>query len=208
MVTRKSSKAVYRYVRVADAIRSHVLSGHYRPGQQLPPQHGLAREHGVAFTTLKKALDVLAEEGYVDCRVGEGTFASLPRDVRQSALVVDDEQTTRDFMSRAIARHGWRCVTASSGSEALACVAEEQFDLIFLDLAMPGMSGARTFEHVRRIDPGANVVISTAYPDSDLMAEALRVGRFSLLPKPFGPDQLGLTLDAVAARPQPAGRRP
>ena len=97
-------------------------------------------------------------------------------------------------------------MTASGGSEALARVAEEQFDLIFLDLAMPGMSGARTFEHVRRIDPGANVVISTAYPDSDLMAEALRVGRFSLLPKPFGSDQLGLTLDAVAVRPQPAGR--
>lgn len=45
------------------------------------------------------------------------------------------------------------------------------------------------------------MVISTAYPDSDLMAEALRAGRFSLLPKPFGPDQPGLTLDAVAARP-------
>ena len=46
-----------------------------------------------------------------------------------------------------------------------------------------------------------NVVISTAYRDSGLMAEALRAGRFSLLPKPFGPDQLGLTPDAVAARP-------
>ena len=206
MVSQNHSRAVYRYVRVADAIRSQVVSGHYQPGQQLPPQHELAREHGVAFTTLKKALDVLTEEGYVDRRVGEGTFASLPREARQSALVVDDEQTTRAFMSRAIARHGWRCVVASSGSEALARVAEEQFDLIFLDLSMPGMSGAETFSRIRRIDPGANVVISTAYPDSELMAEALRVGRFSLLPKPFGPDQLGLTLDAAATRPQPAGR--
>lgn len=206
MTDNNSGRPVYRYVRVADAIRSQVLSGHYQPGQQLPPQHDLARGHGVAFSTLKKALDVLSQEGYVDRRVGEGTFASLPRETRQLALVVDDEQTTRAFMSRAIARHGWRCVTASGGSEALERVADERFDLIFLDLAMPGMNGAETFGGIRRIDPGANVVISTAYPDSELMAQALRVGRFSLLPKPFGPDQLALTLDAAAARPQPAGR--
>ena len=157
-----SSRPVYRYVRVADAIRAQVLSGHYKPGQQLPAQHALAREHGVAFTTLKKALDVLTEEGYVDRRVGEGTFASLPRETRQLALVVDDEQTTRAFMSRAITRHGWRCITASSGSEALAHVAKKRFDLIFLDLAMPGMNGAEAFGGIRRLDPGANVVISTA----------------------------------------------
>ena len=206
MVDTNDSRPVYRYLRVADAIRSQMLSGHYQPGQQLRPQHKLAREHGVAFTTLKKALDVLTEEGYVVRRVGRGTYASLPVEVRQSALVVDDEPTTRSFMARAIEHHGWRCVAAGSGAEALDRVAGEQFDLIFLDLAMPGMSGAQTFAGIRRVDPGANVVIITAYPDSDLMADALRVGRFSLLPKPFGPDELGLTLDAAAKRPEPAGR--
>ncbi len=199
---------VYRYVRVADAIRSQVLSGGYQPGQQLRPQHELAREHGVAFTTLKKALDVLTDEGYVVRRMGRGTYASVPQKVRQSALVVDDEQTTRYFMSRAIDQHGWRCVSVASGSEALERLAEERFDLIFLDLAMPGMSGAETFGGIRRADPGSNVVIITAYPDSDLMVDALRVGRFSLLPKPFGPDQLRLTLDAAAKRPALPERGP
>ena len=208
MVVRSDPRPVYRYVRVADTIRSQVLSGRYQPGQRLPPQHELAREHGVAFTTLKNALDVLTDEGYVVRRVGKGTYASLPQEVRQSALVVDDEQTTRYFMSRAIDQHGWRCVSASSGAEALDRVAEERFDLIFLDLAMPGMTGAQTFAGIRRADPGSNVVIITAYPDSDLMAEALRVGRFSLLPKPFGPEQLGLTLDATAKRPELPGREP
>ena len=208
MAVRTDPRPVYRYVRVADTIRSQVLSGRYQPGQRLPPQHQLAREHGVAFTTLKNALDVLTDEGYVVRHVGKGTYASLPQEVRQSALVVDDEQTTRYFMSRAIDRRGWRCVSASSGAEALDRVAKERFDLIFLDLAMPGMSGAQTFAGIRRMDPGANVVIITAYPDSDLMAEALRVGRFSLLPKPFGPDQLALTLDATANRPALAGRGP
>ena len=208
MVKNAIPEPVYRYVRVADAIRSQVLSGHYQPGEQLRPQHELAREHGVAFTTLKKALDLLTDEGYVVRRVGIGTYASLPREARQAALVVDDEQNTRSFMSRAIEQHGWRCVTAASGREALERVAEEPFDLIFLDLAMPGMTGAETFGGIRRVDPGTNVVIITAFPDSVLMAEALRVGRFSLLPKPFGPEQLGLTLDAAAARPVRTGRGP
>ena len=206
MVDMNDPGPVYRYVRVADAIRSQMLSGHYQPGQQLRPQHELARDHGVAFTTLKKALDVLTEEGYVVRRVGKGTYASLPVEDRQSALVVDDEPSTQSYMARAIEQHGWRCVAAGSGTEALDRVAQEQFDLIFLDLAMPGISGAEPFAGIRRVDPGANVVIITAYPDSDLMADALRVGRFSLLPKPFGPDELGLTLDAAAKRPEPAGR--
>ena len=78
MADRSSSRRVYRYVRVADAIRSQVLSGRYRPGEQLRPQHEFARELGVAFTTLKKALDLLTDEGYVVRRVGFGTYASLP----------------------------------------------------------------------------------------------------------------------------------
>ena len=207
MVTQVDGKPGYRYVRVADAIRSQVLSGSYQPGDRLRSQHELAREHGVAFTTLHKALDLLTEEGYVVRHVGQGTYASLPHEVRQSALVVDDEPSTRSFMARAIEQHGWRCVSVSTGPEALDRIADEQFDLIFLDLAMPGMSGAETFGAVRRVDPGANVVIITAYPDSDLMADALRVGRFSLLPKPFRLDQMRLTLDAAAKRPEPAGQK-
>ena len=207
MDDRTDGKQSYRYVRVADAIRSQVLSGSYPPGERLSPQHELAREHGVAFTTLHRALDLLTEEGYVVRHVGQGTYASLPREVRQSALVVDDESNTRSFMARAIRQHGWRCTAVSSGAQALDRLADGQFDLIFLDLAMPGMNGAETFGAIRRVDPGANVVIITAYPDSDLMADALGVGRFSLLPKPFGPDQLRLTLDAAAKRPAPAGRQ-
>ena len=207
MASRVDEKPGYRYVRVADAIRSQVLSGGYQPGERLTSQHELARELGVAFTTLHKALDLLSEEGYVVRHVGQGTYASLPRDARQSALVVDDDPGTREFMAEAIQRHGWKCVTVDSGARALACLADEQFDLIFLDLAMPGMNGAQTFRTIRSVDPLANVVIITAYADSHLMTEALKVGRFSLMPKPFGLEDLHLTLDAAAKRPELAQSR-
>lgn len=201
-------KPGFRYVRVADAIRAQVLSGGYQPGERLTSQHELARELGVAFTTLHKALDLLTQEGYVVCHVGQGTYASLPPDARQSALVVDDDPGAREFMAQAIERHGWRCVAVDSGPEALARLADERFDLIFLDLAMPGMNGARTFRGIRGLDPLANVVIVTGYPDSHLMAEALEVGRFALMQKPFELDDLFLTLDAAAKRPELVAARP
>ena len=207
MTLQINDKPGYRYVRVADAIRSQVLSGGYQPGERLTSQHELAREFGVAFTTLHKALDLLSEEGYVVRHVGQGTYASLPRDARQSALVVDDDPAARAFMVQAIERHGWRCLAVDSGAEALARLSDENFDLIFLDLAMPVMNGAQTFRGIRGLDPSANVVIVTGYPDSHLMAEALEVGGFSLMPKPFGLEELDLTLDAAAKRPEPAARR-
>ena len=86
MRPRTKNSSTSRYGGVAEAIRSQVLSGHYQPGQQLLPQHELAREHGVSFTTLKKALDVLTEEGYVARRVGVGTYASLPREASVTPL--------------------------------------------------------------------------------------------------------------------------
>jgi DNA-binding GntR family transcriptional regulator len=78
-----------RYIVVADAIRQKILDGVYSPGERLPHQHDLAKEHNVAFNTLKQALDVLTREGYIVRKVGDGTFAALPEDLSPTALVVD-----------------------------------------------------------------------------------------------------------------------
>ena len=200
MASEPDASPAYRYVRVADAIRSRVLSGEYAPGERLAGQHELARAYGVAFTTLHKALDLLEAQGYVVRRLGLGTYASLPQEHRRSAMVVDDDPAVRAFMGRAIRKHGWQCVTVESGFRALERLADARFDLIFLDLAMPDMNGAQAFRAIREVDPEANVVIITGHPDSRLMALALEVGGFSLIPKPFGPEELRHTLDAAATR--------
>ena len=189
-----------RYLRVATSLRTNILQGVYRPGDQLPRQHDLTKEHNVSFSTLKQALDLLEEEGYVQRKVGQGTYASLPEGISRTALVVDDDLTMLDVFEKALTYHGTSCVVASSGVEAIAKVMDHRFDLIFLDLVMPGMNGVETFRAVREVVPGALVVIVTAYSDSELMAEALEIGPFAVMKKPFTLAELRVVLDYRVSR--------
>ena len=196
-----------RYLRVASALRKKMQDGVYQPGERLPRQHDLARDHNVAFNTLKQALDLLEREGYVVRRVGQGTYAALPVDHTPTALVVDDDANIRELLARALATHGWRSAVAPGGEAALEQLQGRRFELIFLDLLLPGMNGAEVFREIRQIDPMANVVIITAYPDSALMAEALQVGPFAVMRKPFSLEELRVVLSHGAPAAEPARAR-
>lgn len=109
-------------------------------------------------------------------------------------LVVDDEQAVLDFVRHTLEREGFRVSTAAGGAEALELVRQEAPDLVVLDLKMPGMDGPTTLKEIRKAHAALPVIIITGYPDSDLMAEALRYSPVLLLPKPVPPRQL---LEAV-----------
>ena len=186
-----------RYLRVAESLRREVLEGVYQPGDRLPRQHDLAKKHNVAFGTLKQALDLLEGEGYVVRKVGQGTYARLPEKNTPSALVVDDEKRVCEFIVRYLARCDWRGTAVDSGEGALEKLKTENFDLIILDLVMPGMSGAETFRGIRKVDAEIPVVIITAYPDSNLMAQALQVGPFAVMKKPLTLNELQEVLGSL-----------
>ena len=179
-----------RYLRVANNLRRGMLDGVYQPGEKLPPQHALAKQHNVAFATLKRALDLLEMEGYVVRRVGHGTYASVPERYVAVALIVDDEPHAREVVSRALERSGWNCSAVSSGQEALQELQDRRFDVILLDLVMAGMNGAETFRQLRKVDPDVEVVIITAFADSTLMTETLQIGPFSIMRKPVVLEEL------------------
>jgi len=200
-----------RYLRVADSLRRKVQEGVYQPGDLLPRQHDLAKEHNVAFGTLKQALDLLEGEGYVVRKVGQGTYACLPEKIIPSALIVDDEQRVCEFIVRFLARCDWRGTAVDSGEGALGKLETEHFDLIILDLVMPGMSGAETFRGIRKVDAEVPVVIITAYPDSNLMAQALQVGPFAVMKKPLTLNELRQVLGSLtrtSETPMGASRTP
>ena len=192
----------FSYVRIANRIRHQVLQGIYKLGAALPRQRDLAALNNVALATLKKSLDILEREGYVVRKNGRGTYATLPEDHRPTALIVDDEAIIRTLISEMLVNHGWLSLAVESGDEALEQLEGKRFDLIFLDLVMPGMNGARAFQKIRTLDPDAKVVIITGNPDSDLMADALQVGPFAVMNKPFGLDQLRVILGYVPFRAQ------
>jgi excisionase family DNA binding protein len=105
---------------------------------------------------------------------------------KANILVVDDEQIIRLLFKETLEELGHRVITADTGSEGLELVKQRDFDLVFLDLKMPGMNGANLFRQIKTIKPTLPVTIITGYPESDMMAQALAQGPFGVMNKPFG----------------------
>jgi len=121
-------------------------------------------------------------------------------------LVVDDEKMIRDLLRRLLEREGYRVVTASEGGEGLDHVAHGPPDVVLLDLKMAGMSGVEFLRRFREEHADIPVLVVTGYPDSDLMAQAMRYGPVTLLPKPVEQEQL-LRSVRIALGGSLAGRR-
>lgn len=115
--------------------------------------------------------------------------------VKASILVVDDEPTVRSLFKEVLGKQGHAVVAVGTSAEGLQRVKEQDFDLVFLDLKMPGMDGAELFCQIRAIRPKLPVTIITAYPESDMMARALSQGPFGVMVKPFGPSEILSAVD-------------
>ena len=145
----------------------------------------MAKSFGVAFNTLRQALDVLEKDRYVVRKLGSGTYATLPAQTKRKVLVVDDEEIVRQLFVRSMGNGEWDVDMACNGIEAMKCLEKRTYDLIFLDLVMPDMNGPETFAAMRAKKWDCPVVIITDYPDSSLLAQALQTGPVAMLRKPF-----------------------
>ncbi len=110
--------------------------------------------------------------------------------VGATILVIDDEEVIRALFREALAELGHEVIGAESSSQGLELVKQREFDLVFLDLKMPGMDGAELFRQIKIIKPELPVTIITGYPDSDMMARALAQGPFGVMNKPFGGEDI------------------
>ena len=104
---------------------------------------------------------------------------------RSNVLIIDDDKAVCDVLKEMVDEMGYSTVCAASAKDALEMLGKARFDLIFLDLRMPVMDGAELFREIRALNPDISVVVTTGYPDSDLMAKALSYGPFGVLNKPF-----------------------
>jgi len=99
-------------------------------------------------------------------------------------LVVDDEAPMRRTLSGLLEQVGYQVTSAASGAQALACIASESFDLVILDLKMPGMGGIEVLEAAGPQVPETVFIILTAHGTLDTAIAALRQGAFDYLLKP------------------------
>lgn len=105
-------------------------------------------------------------------------------------LVVDDEVGMREGCRRALTSAGFRVDTAEHAADGLRKLREESFDLVLVDMMMPGMSGLELLERIRERDPHTACVMITGYATVDLAVQAMKQGAGSFLPKPFTSDEL------------------
>jgi len=105
-------------------------------------------------------------------------------------LVIDDEESMRDSCRQVLSRVGHTVVAAEDGSIGLTMLKKESFDLIILDLKMPGLGGIEVLKRVKEDDPEAIVVVITGYATVDSAVEAMKNGAYDFIPKPFTPETL------------------
>lgn len=116
-------------------------------------------------------------------------------------LLVDDESDFLTAYSRRFVRRNAEIEVAASGPEALEKVRAIRFDVVILDVMMPGMSGIETLRRIKELDPDLPVIILTGHANSKAMIEGMDYGAFDYLLKPVGTDELYFKmLDAVKSR--------
>ena len=130
-------------------------------------------------------------------------IAAKPSDDAPHLLVVDDDRRIRDLLSRFLAGEGYRVTTADNARDARAKLMGLSFDLLVLDVMMPGETG---FELAKSIRGGSSVPILmlTARDGTESRIEGLQIGADDYLSKPFEPRELSLRIANILKRAQPA----
>jgi DNA-binding NtrC family response regulator len=103
-------------------------------------------------------------------------------------LIVDDEEVVRRSFSRVLDGAHCRTASAAGGEQALRALARERFDVVLLDLRMPGADGIAVLKAIKARWPESEVVVITGYPSVETAKEAVRLGACDYLAKPVAPE--------------------
>jgi CheY-like chemotaxis protein len=137
----------------------------------------------------------------------------------QSVLIIDDEEHVRQMMRLALETSGYEVGEAKDGPEGLNLYGDgSAWNAVVLDQRMPGMDGLETLQKLRGANPGARIIMATAYASIELAVDAMKLGATDFVRKPMTPEALrnavaaalvkkieapALAEDSAAARPEP-----
>lgn len=113
---------------------------------------------------------------------------------RNKILVVDDEHLIRWSLEQNLKKQGYDVVTAGSGEDGLRLAKEEQPDLILLDIQLPGISGIEVLEKIKEHDEDIIVIMVTAHGGLETAVNAMRLGAYDYVSKPFNLDELSIII--------------
>ncbi len=109
-------------------------------------------------------------------------------------LIIDDELSMREFLEVLLSREGYRITCAENGGKALDLIAQDQFDLLLLDIRLGDMSGIEVLKAAKTQNPQTIVIMISAYASAETAVEAMNEGAYDYVPKPFDKDELRETV--------------
>lgn len=107
-------------------------------------------------------------------------------------LVIDDEEVVRRSVMRALGEQDCEVEQAGSGAAGLQALEHQGFDVVLLDLRLPGIDGIEVLGQIKRRWPKTEVIVITGYPALDSAKHAVRLGAYDYLSKPLGCDEVVL----------------
>ncbi|RLE19189.1 MAG: sigma-54-dependent Fis family transcriptional regulator [Acidobacteria bacterium] len=117
-------------------------------------------------------------------------------------LIVDDELIVRESMQGWLEEDGYHVEVAETAEVALGMIGEKEFDIAFLDIKMPGIDGIELLKRLKDQYVTIDVVMMTAYASVDNAVEAMKIGAYDYLTKPFDPDYVSMMVRKIMARRQ------
>jgi len=124
----------------------------------------------------------------------------MTQDFRIRLLIVDDEQTIRRLCITVGESLGLFCLEAESGDAALALLEEQPVHMVLTDMVMPRMSGIEFLEQVKRSYPRIEVAVMTGHGSVETAVQAMKLGAYDYITKPFSPREVILRIKAILRR--------
>jgi PAS domain S-box-containing protein len=198
-------------VGIPDSIRGRIFDPFFTTKGPQSTGLGMSVCYGI-ITRHEGAISVDSEEGRgsaftVRVPIREGEKA-LEREVNAPAgegrkaaiLVVEDEDAVRTLLSDMLASEGHHVVCASNGKEGLQVFQKDNFDLVFTDLGMPGMSGWEVARSVKSVSPGTPVILVTGWGIQACQEDLMSKGVDAVVSKPFSVDDITTVVHEAVER--------
>jgi DNA-binding NtrC family response regulator len=105
-------------------------------------------------------------------------------------FIIDDEESIRDSCTQVLTKEGYSVVTSSDGRQALDVLSKSHFDVVLLDLKLPGVPGIKILNKIKKKSPEVPVIIITGFASIESAVNTIKQGAFDYLAKPFSPEEL------------------
>src|ERR1700691_1269110 len=110
-------------------------------------------------------------------------------------LVVDDEESIREFLDIMLKKEGYDVTLAEDGKRAQECLKKKTFDMVISDLQMPNDTGIELLKYVKDMNPDIVFMIITAFGTTETAVEAMKLGAYDYITKPFKIDEVRILIN-------------